>query len=113
VVNVLRGDNYPDDRNRYDRITRKTGIVLLGKKTKGRTDRGRVSNTVPVLMELQSSQDRDELETLLRKVGYFAAFHWPSEIKEPVGKIREGLVVKGTVSLTLSASGRRRKEVRY
>jgi hypothetical protein len=95
VVNVLRGDTFPEDRHRYDRIMRKTRIVLLGKKTEVRRDRGRVMNTVPVLLELQNSQDRDELEMLLRKAGYFAAFHWPSEIKEFVGKIREGLVDEG------------------
>jgi hypothetical protein len=95
VVNVLRGDTCPEDRNRFDRIMRKTRIVLLGKKTESKRERGRVMNTVPVLLELQSRQDTDELETMLRKVGYFSAFHWPTEIKEFVGKIREGLVSEG------------------
>ena len=95
VVNVLRGDTCPEERNRFDRIMRKTRIVLLGKKTESRREKGRVVNTVPVLLELQSRQDTDELEMMLRKGGYFAAFHWPSEMREFVGKIREGLVGDG------------------
>jgi hypothetical protein len=43
--------------------------------------------------EVQDDQEMSEVSegeetTLLRKVGYFAAFHLPSEIKESVGKIR-------------------------
>jgi hypothetical protein len=95
VVNVLRGDTFPDDRNRFDRTMRKTRIVLLGKKTEVRKERGRTIHTVPVLLELQSRQDTDELEAILRRAGYFSAFHWPSEIKEFVSNVREGLVGDG------------------
>jgi hypothetical protein len=95
VVNVLRGDTFPDDRSRFDRTMRKTRIVLLGKKTEVRRERGRTINTVPVLLELQSRQDTDELEGILRRAGYFSAFHWPTEIKEFVSTVREGLVRDG------------------
>jgi len=84
----VRGDTFPDDRSRFDRTMRKTRIVLLGKKTEVRKERGRTINTVPVLLELQSRQDTDELEGILRRAGYFSAFHWPTEIKEFVGTVR-------------------------
>jgi hypothetical protein len=42
VVKVLRGDMCPEDRNRFDRIMRKTRIVLLGKKTESKREKGRV-----------------------------------------------------------------------
>jgi hypothetical protein len=72
---------------------RKIRTVLLGKKTKVGKDQGRTMNSVPVLIEVQSNQETDELEAITRKAGYFSAFHWPvtSEIREFVGNIMEGL----------------------
>jgi hypothetical protein len=35
------------------------------------------------------------LEGILRRAGYFSAFHWPTEIKEFVSTVREGLVRDG------------------
>jgi hypothetical protein len=41
---------------------RKIRIMLLGKKTEVGKDQGRTMNSVPVLMEVQSNQDTDELD---------------------------------------------------
>ncbi len=41
---------------------RKIRIMLLGKKTEVGKDQGRTMNLVPVLMEVHSNQDTDELD---------------------------------------------------
>ncbi len=88
---MLRGDIPPADRNAYDRIMRKTRVAILGKKTELRRDRerGRSIHTVPVLLECQNKGDRDEMEFMLKKAGYFPTFHWPTEMLEFIGGARE------------------------
>jgi hypothetical protein len=93
VVNMFRGDIPPTDRNSYDRIMRKTRVAILGKRTELRSDRerNRSIHTVPVLLECQNKSDRDELEYMLKKAGYFPTFHWPTEMLEFIGGVREEL----------------------
>jgi hypothetical protein len=43
------------------------------------------------LLEFPSKNEAEEMDMMLRKAGYFATFHWPTEIREFVGKIREKL----------------------
>jgi hypothetical protein len=97
VVNMFRGDIPPTERNSYDRIMRKTRVAILGKKTEVRRDkdRNRSIHTVPVLLECQNKSDRDELEYMLRKAGYFPTFHWPTEMLEFIGGVREEMRKNG------------------
>jgi hypothetical protein len=89
VITGLKDDVFPDDRRVYDRVMRRTRVVILGKRTTASNSRGRTVHTVPVLLECQNRTDASELDTVLRKAGYFSAFHWPQEMVEFVEKARE------------------------
>jgi hypothetical protein len=89
VITGLKDDVFPDDRRVYDRVMRRTRVVILGKRTTASNSRGRTVYTVPVLLECQNRTDASELDAVLRKAGYFSAFHWPQEMVEFVEKARE------------------------
>ncbi len=89
VLRQLREDTYPEDRVGYERIIRRTRVVILGRKTSQVQIRGRTAFTVPVLLECQNKTDTGELEIMLKKAGYFSSFHWPREITEFINGVRE------------------------
>jgi hypothetical protein len=91
TVSMLRADVAPEDRGTYDRVMRRTRIVLLGKKTEVRRIENRNIHTIPVLLEMQNRNDSDDMEAILKKGGYYPTFHWPTEIREFIGGIRQGL----------------------
>jgi hypothetical protein len=88
-IGKLREDIFPEEKQGYDRIMRRTRIVILGRKTTAVNNRGRTRHTVPILLECQNKSDAGELETTLRKAGYFSAFHWPQEMVQFVEGVRE------------------------
>jgi hypothetical protein len=85
----MKGDVFPEDRRSYERIMRKTRVVILGKKTVAASNRGRTVYTVPVLLECQNKGDAGELDLLLKRAGYFSAFHWPQEMVGFVEGVRD------------------------
>jgi hypothetical protein len=85
----LREDIYPEDRVGYERIMRRTRVVILGRKTSQVQIRGQAAFTIPVLLECQNRTDAGELEVMLKKAGYFSSFHWPREITEFINGVRE------------------------
>jgi hypothetical protein len=89
ALSYMRGDVYPEDRGTFERIIRRTRIVVMGRKTTSGTYRGRTIYTVPVLLECQNKGEASELDEILRRAGYFSAFHWPKEMVEFVGGVRE------------------------
>jgi hypothetical protein len=95
VVKGIKEDVHPDDRGRLDRIMRRTRVQILGRSTELRRGRDRSIYTVPVMLECQDKGDADELDSILRRVGYFCTFHWPKEIIEFVGKVREEVRKQG------------------
>ena len=72
-----------------DRILKRTRVGVLGRKTEGRQEGGRTVHTVPILFQCQDRKDAEELDKTLRKAGYFPTFHWPEEILEFIGKVRD------------------------
>jgi hypothetical protein len=80
VLRTLKEDTFPEDRIGYERIMRRTRLVILGRKTTQIQVRGRTVFTVPVLLECQNRVDAGDLEVILKKAGYFSSFHWPREI---------------------------------
>ncbi len=48
VIAGMKGDVYPDDRRSYERIMRRTRVIILGRKTVASSSRGRTVYTVPV-----------------------------------------------------------------
>jgi dihydrofolate reductase len=89
VLNHLKGDVYPEDRSHYDKVMRKTRIVIMGRKTSSSSFRGKTVYTVPILLECQNRTDAADLDVILKKAGYFSTFHWPQEMIEFVNGIRE------------------------
>jgi hypothetical protein len=89
VLRTLKEDTFPEDRIGYERIMRRTRLVILGRKTAPVQIRGRTVYTVPVLLECQNRVDAGDLEVMLKKAGYFSSFHWPREITEFINGVRE------------------------
>jgi hypothetical protein len=89
VITRMKEDVFPEDRTGYERIIRRTRIVILGKKTVASTSRGRTVYTVPLLLECQNRMDAGDLDVILRRAGYFSAFHWPQEMVSFVEGVRE------------------------
>jgi hypothetical protein len=89
AMSTMRADVYPEDRQVHEKIMRRTRVVIMGRKTMATTYKGRSVFTVPVLLECQSKVDAGELDAILRRAGYFSAFHWPQEIMEFVNGVRE------------------------
>jgi hypothetical protein len=85
----MKGDVFPEDRRSYERIMSKTRVVILGRKTVAASNRGRTVYTVPVLLECQNKGDAGELDMILKRAGYFSAFHWPQEMVGFVEGVRE------------------------
>ncbi len=89
VITRMKEDVFPEDRTGYERIMRRTRIVILGKRTVSSTNRGRTVYTVPILLECQNRMDAGDLDVILRRAGYFSAFHWPQEMVAFVEGVRE------------------------
>ena len=89
VIGEVRKRARREETGYLNRILKRTRVIVLGKKTEKRQDRGRTEYTVPILFECQDRKDALELDRILRDAGYFPTFHWPSEIMEFIGKIRE------------------------
>ena len=89
VIGILKSEIHPEDRYKFDRILRKTRIVVLGKRTQSVRDRGENIFTVPILLEASCARDSEEIGEMLRRGGFFPSFHWPSEIMPFIGDIRE------------------------
>jgi hypothetical protein len=100
AVSILKGDVHPEDRPRFDRMMKRTRVVVLGRRTEERRDRGRSYYTVPILLELGSVQEAEEMGEILRRVGYFTNFHWPGEIMPFVNDIRDEMRSSGYSSDT-------------
>ena len=68
-------------------------VEPLGRETKPskkvRDQAGNLINTVPVIITSKNKDEKINLERALKKKGFTCAFHWPSEIVEPMKHIRE------------------------
>jgi hypothetical protein len=72
-----------------NRILTRTRVVVLGRKTEGKQEGGRTVQTVPIVFQCQDRKDAEALERALRIGGFFPTFHWPGEILEFIGRVRE------------------------
>jgi hypothetical protein len=88
VLNYLKSDVHPEDKFTFDKIMRKTRIVILGRKTSASSYRGKTVHTVPILLECQNKAEAFDLDSMLRQAGYFSTFHWPQEMVEFVNGVR-------------------------
>ena len=83
------------DLRYYDRVIRRTRVVILGKSTERWERDGEEFFSVPTLFQCRDTRDQEELNGILRAAGYFPSFHWPKEMMEFVGCVREDLKGQG------------------
>jgi hypothetical protein len=89
VVEKLRKDVKQEDKRRMDYLLSRTRIVPLGSRTELRVEKGEKKHTVPILFDCECKGDREELNRTLAKMGLGTAFHWPKEMVDFIGGIRE------------------------
>jgi hypothetical protein len=77
------------DLSYYDRVIRRTRITIMGKGTTRWEREGEAGFSVPTLFQCRDRRDLEELDGMLRAAGYFPSFHWPREMMEFVGKVRD------------------------
>ena len=73
----------------FDRVMRRTRVVVLGKSTARWERDGEEFFSVPTLFQCKDGRDLEELEGMLKAAGYFPTFHWPKEAMEFVGGVRD------------------------
>ena len=88
TVEVVRSYVAFSDKEWFERVMKKTRIIILGKGTR-RMDRGGTSEyNVPTLFQCRDRGDAEALEGILRGAGYHPTFHWPSEILEFIWAVK-------------------------
>ena len=80
-----------EDRRAYDVIMRRTRVVIMGKITSRRLRGNDEEFSVPTLFQCRDRRDTEDLEAILRTAGYFPSFHWPREMMDFVGGVREAV----------------------
>jgi len=89
TITKVRSFCAEDDKRAYDTIIRRTRVVILGKTTSRRMRDDDVEFSVPTLFQCRDRRDTEDLEQIMRTAGYFPSFHWPREMMEFVGGVRE------------------------
>jgi DNA-binding transcriptional MerR regulator len=95
VISNFKQDVFSEDWERYECIMRKTRIVILGRRTETRTERGNTYYTVPVLLEVGNRWQAEELGEIIRRAGYFIGFQWPREAMDFIGGVRDEVRAMG------------------
>jgi len=95
TIDKVRQYVQEEDLRCFDHTIRRTRIVVLGKGSSRWERDGDTEYSVPTLFQCRDRRDVEELEQMLRRAGYFPSFHWPREIMEFVGKVREEVEKQG------------------
>ena len=95
TITKVRSYCADEDQRAYDNIMRRTRVVILGKGTSRRMRDQEVEFSVPTLFQCRDRRDTEELDNIMRTAGYFPSFHWPREMMEFVGGIRQQLFQQG------------------
>ena len=85
------------DKESFRTVINRTRIRLLGKDTEERQFQGRKINTLPVLLECRTEEDKRVLEEILRKAGWHSSFEWPGESMEFIREAKKELNMLGYV----------------
>ena len=93
--------------NHLAKVIKHLHVEPLARETKPSKEKkdsnGQPINTVPVIITSKNKRDKIALDKSLRKAEIITAFHWPSEIVQPMKDIRDiyqGLKIKDGVDLT-------------
>jgi hypothetical protein len=90
ALDTVRSYAREDSQRWLDTILKRTRVVVLGKRTVRRTARDdRTEFSVPILFQCRDRRDAEDLDSILRGAGYYPSFHWPREIMDFVGAVRE------------------------
>jgi len=90
ALDTVRSHVREDSQRWLDTLLRRTRVVVLGKRTVRRTARDdRTEFSVPILFQCRDRRDAEDMDTILRGAGYYPRFHWPREIMDYVGAVRE------------------------
>ena len=95
TIDKVRQYVQEEDLRCFDHTIRRTRIVILGKGSSRWERDGETEYSVPTLFQCRDRRDTEDLEQILRRAGYFPSFHWPKEIMEFVGKVREEVEKQG------------------
>jgi hypothetical protein len=91
TITKVRSFCAEDDKRAYDVIMRRTRVVIMGKTTSRRLRDRDEEFSVPTLFQCRDRRDTEDLEAIMRTAGYFPSFHWPREMMEFVGGVREAV----------------------
>ena len=85
------------DKERFRTVIGRTRVSLLGKGTEVKQYKGRTINTMPVLLECRTEEDKRELGEILQEAGWHSSFEWPEECMEFVREVRKEIRKLGYV----------------
>jgi len=96
ALDTVRGNAREDNQRWLDDVLRRTRVVVLGRKTTRRTVRdNRTEYSVPILFQCKDRRDASDLDTILRGAGYYPSFHWPREIMDFLGAVKNEVRKQG------------------
>jgi len=95
TITKVRSFCAEEDKRAYDVIMRRTRVVIMGKATSRRLRDSDEEFSVPTLFQCRHRRDTEDLESIMRRAGYFPSFHWPKAMMEFVGGVREEVKSRG------------------
>ena len=85
------------DKEAFRTVISRTRVTLLGKDTEEKHYLGRKINTMPVLLECRSEEDKSVLELILQEAGWHSSFEWPEECMEFIRETKKEIHKLGYV----------------
>ena len=70
------------NKERFRSLISRTRVSLLGKETEEKQYRGRKINTLPVLLECRTEEDKRVFEEILQEADWHSSFERPEECME-------------------------------
>jgi len=95
TITKVRSFCAEEDKRSYDVIMRRTRVVIMGKATSRSLRDTEEEFSVPTLFQCRDRRDAEDLESIMRTAGFFPSFHWPREMMEFVGGVREEVKGRG------------------
>ena len=83
------------DKKTFKMVFSRTRVTLLGKETKEKHYLGRKINTIPVLLECMTEEDKRVLEVILQEAGWHSSFEWPEECMEFIRETKKEICKLG------------------
>ena len=97
TIRCLQDSVTHKDKERFRTVIGRTRVSLLGKGTVVKQYKGRMINTMPVLLECRTEEDKLELGEILHEAGWHSSFEWPEECMEFVKEVKEEIKKLGYV----------------